>query len=204
MAEQLLPCPFCGGRASIFPVNLGGAKPLWRAECTADYCGASGMLVVAEEEKAKLLTAGHWNRRAPAQSALEELRREVEILTKERDELNDARNAAIERQNFMHTMTREAQEIASMANEHAAAALREVEALRAEREGIKAKLRDPTTVHVGMLRGDIAKPELRSLLHVYSVEAVAQFDRGAVDTARASTDEGWSPVLQPKGNSDDN
>jgi hypothetical protein len=38
---------------------------------------------------------------------------EVARLTRERDELNDARNAAIERCNFMHGATREAQALAS-------------------------------------------------------------------------------------------
>lgn len=51
--------------------------------------------------------------------------------------------------------------------------------LQRELDAIKAKLQDPTTVHVGMLRGDIAKPDLRSLLKVYGPGAVAQFDRGA-------------------------
>ena len=74
-------------------------------------------------EEAKEIRS-RWN------DAEEEMRVEVERLTRERDQLADARNAAIERSNFMHTMTREAQEIASAANEHAAATLREVGALR--------------------------------------------------------------------------
>lgn len=94
-------------------------------------CAAYTGAFATEEEAVE-----YWNRRphAPAQSALDELRREVERLTKERDQLADARNAAIERQNFMHTMTRDAQEIAATANEQAAEARREVEALRADAE----------------------------------------------------------------------
>jgi hypothetical protein len=54
---------------------------------------------------------------------------EVARLTRERDELNDARNAAIERCNFMHGATREAQEFAAQAQEEARRLTRENEGL---------------------------------------------------------------------------
>lgn len=158
---------------------------------------------------------------APAQSALDELRREVERLTKERDGLNDARNAAIERQNFMHTMTREAQEIAATANEHAAAARREVEALRADRDRLTRELEAAISAHAAVQRAGFRFRDrvvsarrrmaiLRSALEevcvvlqtnntaivdtvwVSSGQPETLLDRclAAIDTARASTDEG--------------
>jgi hypothetical protein len=55
--------------------------------------------------------------RARWNDAENEMHAEVAELRKERDELNDARNAAIERANFMHAATREAQEFAIAAQE---------------------------------------------------------------------------------------
>ena len=67
---------------------------------------------------------------APAQAQLDALREEVARLTKERDELNDARNGAIERCNFMFSATRDAQEIAALANDRWAKAQTEIDTLR--------------------------------------------------------------------------
>lgn len=41
---------------------------------------------------------------------------------------------------------------------------------------IKAALQDPVTVHAALLRGEIAKPELRSMLHVYGSEVLDRWD----------------------------
>jgi hypothetical protein len=43
-------------------------------------------------------------------------------------------------------------------------------------DDIASKLRDPALVHVAMLRGQIAKPDIRSMLHLYGEEALARWD----------------------------
>ena len=50
----------------------------------------------------------------------------------------------------------------------------------AETASVAAMLKDPAVVHVAMLRGEIAKPALRDLLHAYGADALAQYDRGEV------------------------
>lgn len=45
---------------------------------------------------------------------------------------------------------------------------------------LRAKLQDPVLVHVAMLRGEIAKPDFRSMLHVYGADALARWDAAAV------------------------
>jgi hypothetical protein len=56
-----------------------------------------------------------------------------------------------------------------------------------EQERLKAQLQDPTVVHAAMLRGHIATPTVRTILHVYGAEALAA--RDALDDAiRALTD----------------
>lgn len=42
---------------------------------------------------------------------------------------------------------------------------------------MKAALRDPVTVHAALLRGEIAKPDIRDMLHVYGAEALERWDR---------------------------
>lgn len=44
---------------------------------------------------------------------------------------------------------------------------------------IEDVIKDPVLVHVNMLSGTIAKPDIRSMLHLYGADAIAQFDRGA-------------------------
>jgi len=41
---------------------------------------------------------------------------------------------------------------------------------------IAAKLRDPVLVHAAMLRGEIATPAIRDMLHVYGADALARWD----------------------------
>jgi len=41
---------------------------------------------------------------------------------------------------------------------------------------IAAKLKDPTVVHAAMLRGEIAKPALRDMLHAYGGDVLAKWD----------------------------
>ena len=53
---------------------------------------------------------------------------------------------------------------------------------------LKASLRDPGVVHVNMLRGNIATPPLRSLLHLYGQDALARWD--ASEPAPGAP-EGW-------------
>jgi hypothetical protein len=48
---------------------------------------------------------------------------------------------------------------------------------------VAAKLQDPVAVHVAMLRGEIAKPAIRDMLHAYGADALAQYDRGAASVA---------------------
>lgn len=42
--------------------------------------------------------------------------------------------------------------------------------------GIAAKLQDPVVVHAAMLRGEIAKPAIRDMLHLYGADALARWD----------------------------
>lgn len=51
---------------------------------------------------------------------------------------------------------------------------------------IVRQLQDPVAVHVAMLRGEIAKPAIRDMLHAYGDEALAQYDRGAAPQAAAA------------------
>ena len=62
---------------------------------------------------------------------------------------------------------------------------REVEALRADRDRLACEL--------GLAH--------RAITNALTLK---RLDDPTIDTARASTDEGWGPVLHPKGNSDDN
>jgi hypothetical protein len=60
-------------------------------------------------------------------------------------------------------------------------ALDELEALRALAApsvpaDIAAKLHDPVLVHAAMLRGEIATPAIRDMLHVYGADALARWD----------------------------
>lgn len=70
--------------------------------------------------------------RSDAQATIHAQAAEIERLKRERDELNDARNAAIERSNFMLAATRDAQDVAFLANDRWAAIQRELEALKAK------------------------------------------------------------------------
>jgi Lar family restriction alleviation protein len=55
---ELKPCPFCGGKASIFEV-LGQRRPAYYAVCNDEECGAEVCGQLVREDAAKL-----WNRRA--------------------------------------------------------------------------------------------------------------------------------------------
>lgn len=46
----------------------------------------------------------------------------------------------------------------------------------AELARVKALLQDPAAVHVALLRGEIAKPDIRAMLHVYGSEALDKWD----------------------------
>lgn len=46
----------------------------------------------------------------------------------------------------------------------------------AELEAIVAKLQDPALVHAAMLRGEIAKPGIREMLHAHGEEALRRWD----------------------------
>lgn len=48
--------------------------------------------------------------------------------------------------------------------------------LRSEVATIRDALADPVAVHVNMLRGDIAKPDVRALLHLHGQEALERWD----------------------------
>jgi hypothetical protein len=54
-------------------------------------------------------------------------------------------------------------------------------------ELIRAALQDPAQVHAAMLRGEIAKPDIRSMLHVYGAEALAKWDAADAAMERIST-----------------
>lgn len=47
----------------------------------------------------------------------------------------------------------------------------------AELAGANEALKDPVIVHASMLRGTIATPPLRNMLHVYGAETLAKWDR---------------------------
>lgn len=47
----------------------------------------------------------------------------------------------------------------------------------AELEADIAKLKDPVAVHINMLVGKIAKPDIRTMLHAYGAEALGRWDR---------------------------
>jgi hypothetical protein len=49
-------------------------------------------------------------------------------------------------------------------------------ALQAERERLTAQLKKPEAVHAAMLRGEIATPDIRTMLHVYGETALAKWD----------------------------
>jgi len=55
-------------------------------------------------------------------------------------------------------------------------ALAAISAVREEVEAMKRLLKDPAAVHVAMLRGEIAKPDIRSMLHCYGSEALDAWD----------------------------
>jgi hypothetical protein len=40
--------------------------------------------------------------------------------------------------------------------------------LEAERDGMREALRDPNAVHVNLLRGEIARPTVHQMIHIYS------------------------------------
>jgi hypothetical protein len=52
----------------------------------------------------------------------------------------------------------------------------------AELDDLREKLKDPAVVHLAMLRGDIAKPDIRTMLHAYGEAALARWDAAAVQT----------------------
>lgn len=62
------------------------------------------------------------------------------------------------------------------AAELAAAALAAADAALAAQTDIAEKLKDPVLVHAAMLRGEIAKPDIRDMLHAYGADALARWD----------------------------
>ena len=50
---------------------------------------------------------------------------------------------------------------------------------QAPQADIMRQLQDPTLVHVAMIRGEIATPDIRTFLHAHGEDALAQWDRGA-------------------------
>jgi len=65
-----------------------------------------------------------------------------------------------------------------------------------EGEAVRSLLQDPVAVHVALLRGEIAKPAIRDMLHVYGADALAQFDRGATPVAQAAAGASEPPAWQ--------
>jgi hypothetical protein len=64
-------------------------------------------------------------------------------------------------------------------------ALRATAPAQPSADQVRAALRDPAQVHVAMLRGEIAKPDIRSMLHVYGEAALARWDASAQPSATA-------------------
>jgi len=64
-------------------------------------------------------------------------------------------------------------------------------------EDIRAKLQDPVAVHVAMVRGEIARPPIRDVLHAYGAEALARWD-AATPTAQPQAEpaERWVVVCE--------
>lgn len=58
--EELKPCPFCGGKASLFCVGQPDGRPTWEAECENSECEVSSctMLYGSKEEAVRV-----WNKR---------------------------------------------------------------------------------------------------------------------------------------------
>lgn len=63
---------------------------------------------------------------------------------------------------------------------------------------MKAALRDPVTVHAALLRGEIAKPDIRDMLHVYGAEALARWDRSEPTRDEAMERTDWT-IIAPDG-----
>jgi hypothetical protein len=60
---------------------------------------------------------------------------------------------------------------------------------------IVAKLQDPVLVHAAMLRGEIAKPALRDMLHAYGGDVLAQWDAKAAQAQQPLTDEQCEAII---------
>lgn len=63
MSDKLKPCPFCGGRAEIFEIDVDSGEFLF-AKCQT--CGATGKKVWAsmQEERGRREATEAWNRRS--------------------------------------------------------------------------------------------------------------------------------------------
>lgn len=61
--------------------------------------------------------------------------------------------------------------------EIASAEATRAEQLQAEVDQYRTALADPIAVHANMLRGSIAKPSIRSMLHLYGEVALERWDR---------------------------
>jgi hypothetical protein len=72
----------------------------------------------------------------------------------------------------MNTAHRAQKMAAQLLNERALAA----PSVPSGEPDIAAKLRDPVAVHAAMLRGEIATPAIRDMLHVYGADALARWD----------------------------
>jgi Lar family restriction alleviation protein len=75
MARELLPCPFCGGAASISKhrdESLWSHDIVWWAQITCDECETAGPYECEDDDAAKAIAA--WNRRAGYSAALAEVK----------------------------------------------------------------------------------------------------------------------------------
>jgi len=87
LPPEILPCPFCGGRAVTldWTGNNGGTEPCHHVRCVDPYC--RGYPSYAYQSQAMALVA--WNRRAPCQECAD-LERSV-YYWKTRDDAAEAR-----------------------------------------------------------------------------------------------------------------
>jgi len=182
VAEQLptlLPCPFCGSLSLKVYMNAPSSDqtPWPHVACLECGCGQS--------------SADKWNRRpphAPAQSALDELQlRAVEAETNLEDYKRSFYGAfadAAELRREVERMTQAGVDISiawQEANTKVNALMAEVEALRADRDRLHEALASVASICNETRAARDLQPRMTE------IRGIA---RAAIDTARASTDEG--------------